>query len=462
MKGAAEPLVSIILCVRNGLPHVREAVESVRALTYKNLELVVQDGASTDGTREFLESVHDLPLTVVSAADSGIGQAFNRALQRCCGEIIGSVDADNRLRPDAVDKVVRRFAEHQDAAVVYGGCDMIAEDGAFIHTWTAPDFDLLGLIDGSLVPPFATSFFSRETCGAALAFDESFATVADFDLWLRLAHLRIVRVFDVLADVRVGPQSSTWTPDMYEKQCYYKLLALRRFVAGSGRDALLSILAERAEAGIHLWAVDSMATIGGGREYVDRYFNEAGAADFRSERFRRIVSAAHPTLPADPAFRARVLSLALEHVRRGMPGAALTYLEMLQAWATPPPTLDELLQLPPMTRNEQIALCDEIMKCDGEGRERAIETLRQGLYVEVQEPAIVRARLQAEVDKRDQILNELHTALTTSEERMYRQIREIQEERIAAVNLRDQIIVELRARLLKNRIRRFLRMAPAD
>src|SRR3954470_16079290 len=98
------PLVSIILCVRNGFPHVREAVESVRALTYGNYELVVQDGASTDGTLEYVRSIEGLPaISIVSAADSGIGQGFNRAVQRCRGEIVGSVDADNRLRPDALD-----------------------------------------------------------------------------------------------------------------------------------------------------------------------------------------------------------------------------------------------------------------------------------------------------------------------------------------------------------------------
>ena len=66
------PLVSIILCVRNGMPHVRHAVESVRSLTYSNYELVVQDGASTDGTLEYLRSVEGLPaMSIASAAAIG-------------------------------------------------------------------------------------------------------------------------------------------------------------------------------------------------------------------------------------------------------------------------------------------------------------------------------------------------------------------------------------------------------
>jgi glycosyltransferase involved in cell wall biosynthesis len=102
---------------RHAAPSARG--QSVRSLTYSNYELVVQDGASTDGTLEYFRSIEGLPaMSIVSAPDSGIGQGFNRAVQRCAGDIIGSVDADNLLHPDALDVVVRRFAEHPDAAVV--------------------------------------------------------------------------------------------------------------------------------------------------------------------------------------------------------------------------------------------------------------------------------------------------------------------------------------------------------
>src|SRR5262249_38747259 len=136
----SSPLVSIILCVRNGMPHVREAVESVRALTYRNYELVVQDGASTDGTLEYLESIADLPsIEVASAGDTGIGQGFNRALQRCRGQIVASVDADNRLCSDAFETVLRKFDERPGAAVVYGTCRMIEAEGRVLHSWTPPE-----------------------------------------------------------------------------------------------------------------------------------------------------------------------------------------------------------------------------------------------------------------------------------------------------------------------------------
>jgi glycosyltransferase involved in cell wall biosynthesis len=478
--------------VRNGLPFVLEAVESVRASTYRNFELVVQDGASTDGTLECLHRTRDLPISVVSSKDTGIGQAFNRALQRCRGEIVGSVDADNRLHPGALATVVRRFAEHPHAAVVYGGCDMISESGDFIHTWTAPDFDLLRLIDGSVVPPFATSFFSRAACGEALAFDEELPTVADFDLWLRLACLPIVRVFDVLAEVRVGRQSSTWTPDAYEGHCHFKIEALRRFLAGKGREVLISEIRGRAEAGIYLWAVDSMATIGAGQEYVDKYFEQALKTDLRSERFRRIVNAAHPTLPPQPSFRDQVLTIGIEYLRKGEPEAAVTYLELLEAWTVSPPTLEELSAGPRPSRDAQLQLADDLLNSaqDIDRRNRTLANLSQALHAEIKQSLVERSNLQAEVNRRDQLMNEvigqLHAEINQDRvvrEQLQAEVNkrdqlmndvmgqlhaEINQDQLirrqmqAEIDLRDTIIESLRARLPMNRVRRFLGMKASE
>jgi glycosyltransferase involved in cell wall biosynthesis len=342
---ASSPLVSIILCVRNGMPHVRDAVESVRALAYANYELVVQDGASTDGTLEYLQSIEGLPsISIASAPDTGIGQGFNRAVQRCRGEIVGSVDADNRLRPEAAGIVVREFANRPEAAVVYGACDMIDSHGTKLHSWTPPEFDLPGLMEGAVVPPFATSFFSRARCGSELCFDEAFRTVADFDLWLRLSHLPIVRVLDVLAEVRIGERSSTWNAQNYESQSAFKIRALKAFLGGPARERALEKLLERAEAGIYLWAVDSMAVIAGGQELIDRYFEKATKTDLSSERFRDVLSRARPHLPpSDPTLGARLLQCGVEFMARSRPGTALIYFEFLHAVGFEHPDLEQWL-----------------------------------------------------------------------------------------------------------------------
>ena len=109
----------------------------------------MQDGASTDGTAEFLQRVEGIPGVHAGVGTGyGIGQAFNRALGRCRGAIIGSIDADNLLQPEALAIAVRRFAEQPEAAADPRREPNITPEGELLGRWIPPAFDLLGLLDG--------------------------------------------------------------------------------------------------------------------------------------------------------------------------------------------------------------------------------------------------------------------------------------------------------------------------
>src|SRR5207248_881164 len=84
------PLVSLILTVKNGMPFISRAIESVREQLYPNLELVVQDCMSEDGTSELLAKINDIDVDLIREPDGGIGDAVARALSRCRGPIVGS------------------------------------------------------------------------------------------------------------------------------------------------------------------------------------------------------------------------------------------------------------------------------------------------------------------------------------------------------------------------------------
>jgi hypothetical protein len=343
-----QPFVSLILVVRNGMPLLPEALASVQAQTYRNFELVVQDGASTDGTLESLERVTDVPsISIVSEPDSGIGQAYNRALGRCRGQMIGSIDSDNLLYPHALETIVTRFAEHPDAAVIYTACDMIHADGSLSHYWAPPAFDLLGLLDGSVVPPFGTSFFAPRICGDALEFDERMQTVADFDLWLRLSHLNIVRAFDALGAVRMSEKSSTWNADNYTRMVALKIASLRRFIDRAPRGRVLDQLRERCEAGIHLWALDSMASIDGDQEHRDELFKGTRHADLRSSRFRDTIGRVLPRVdPGDSDFVEALNACAEEYIRNQNADSAAPFVKVLEASGCLRPELAALLEPP--------------------------------------------------------------------------------------------------------------------
>lgn len=417
----ANPLVSIMLCVRNGMPYLQRAVESILAQTYEPYEVVVQDGASTDGTLDFLAQFEGRPgWFIVSAPDTGIGQAFNRSVGRCRGDIVCSVDSDNEILPDALATAVQMFTARPELAVVYGACTMMDADRNTLNDWLPPEFDLLGLIDGAVVPPFATSFFSRRVCGEELRFDESLPTVADFDLWLRLAHLPIARTFERLARVGVGPQSSTWTPSAYEGHSRYKIQVLTQYLEGSGQPAVLAAILRRGVAGIHLWAADSLKYIGAEQSAIEQHFEAALEGDLLSERFRRVATAVRPRRPAGAtSLLPRLLKIGIESLHCSQPEAALVYFRLIQDWEGSSVELDAWI-----ARSERL-LRDQ-------ARIRADDTVRE---------------MQAEIDRRDALLAAQRAEQGEEVGLRDREIARVSEERLEAVNLRDQLIDDLRGEL---------------
>src|SRR5262249_43581220 len=120
--GSMAPLVSLVLAVKNGLPHLKATIDAVRRQTYTHYELVVQDGASTDGSRQFIAGLTDIgPVKLVSAEDGGVGQAYNRALARCSGDLVCFLACDEYLEDNALASAGDWFQHHPHAVVLKGG-----------------------------------------------------------------------------------------------------------------------------------------------------------------------------------------------------------------------------------------------------------------------------------------------------------------------------------------------------
>jgi glycosyltransferase involved in cell wall biosynthesis len=271
------PLVSVVVCTKNGMPYVREAMASLERQTYRHYEVIVQDAESTDGTAEFLSTLPFERLEVVIEPDGGIGDAYNRAFARCSGAIVTTLDADNLLEPGALNRAVELFGENPGSAAIYGAARMIDAEGGSAGLFVPAEFDLHAVMRCELVPPFAQSFFSARVCGSELRFDPRLKTCADFDLWLRLSQLSIRRTAEVLGTVRQSHKSMTHGSGNYEQFCADKLHALDRHVA---RHPEFAGERDEAAAGIYCWAAESLLVLEG-----------------PSERFRAMLERATRTAP---------------------------------------------------------------------------------------------------------------------------------------------------------------------
>jgi glycosyltransferase involved in cell wall biosynthesis len=134
--GRAGPLVSVVIPTCERLPLLRQAIRSVQEQTFADLEIVVVDDASRDGTSDWLEAEHEPRMRSIRRTVRGgrLG-ACAAGLAEATGEFVMFLDDDDRLRPDALDVLVQPLRENPDAVAAVGAKWRYRDwgDGVRIH-----------------------------------------------------------------------------------------------------------------------------------------------------------------------------------------------------------------------------------------------------------------------------------------------------------------------------------------
>lgn len=132
--------ISIVTIVRNAEHYVDRTIRSVLAQTHPDIEYLVIDGASTDGTLEKIRAYEGRITRIVSEPDKGISDAWNKGLRMATGEVIGLLNAGDEHAPDAVAKVAAAIAAGAD--IVFGDTQLVDDDGQVLmfnqgkfHPW---------------------------------------------------------------------------------------------------------------------------------------------------------------------------------------------------------------------------------------------------------------------------------------------------------------------------------------
>jgi glycosyltransferase involved in cell wall biosynthesis len=178
--------ISIVTAVRNAAPTLPAMLESLARQTYQNIEHVVQDGGSTDGSLDILAQHGLAAMALVSARDAGIYAAINAGISRASGDIIGLLHADDVLAsPDVLAWVADTMA---DPAVdgVYGDLQYVARDNParLVRHWVAGDYHA-GLLARGWMPPHPTVYLRRRVFDQLGLYDGSFQISGDYDAILR-------------------------------------------------------------------------------------------------------------------------------------------------------------------------------------------------------------------------------------------------------------------------------------
>jgi cellulose synthase/poly-beta-1,6-N-acetylglucosamine synthase-like glycosyltransferase len=195
-SGMPLPLVSIVMPSFNQGQFIEAAVMSVLEQSWQRLELIVQDGGSSDGTLEILQrlSEQDFRLTYSSSPDSGPAQALNRALAKTRGTIVGWLNSDDLYTPGALERATDYFAKHDDRVFLYGHGGYIDSEGKGLGSYpTMPS----GLDADEFIPPAEqfvqgcfisqpTVFFKRVVYTLLGNLNEVLRASFDMDYWIRI------------------------------------------------------------------------------------------------------------------------------------------------------------------------------------------------------------------------------------------------------------------------------------
>lgn len=206
------PKISVITAVFNSRETISAALDSVLGQLDVDVELLVIDGGSTDGTLGILRSYADRLNVLVSEPDGGIYDALNKGIRRASGEVVGFLHSDDLFADASVLARIATAFNDPGVGAVYGDLLYVRKDNPeqAVRYWRAGAFSDRRLSWGWM-PPHPTLYVRRDLYDRLGLFDTTFSIAADYDFVLRLLGTGRVGVHyipEVLVKMRMGGVSN--------------------------------------------------------------------------------------------------------------------------------------------------------------------------------------------------------------------------------------------------------------
>ncbi len=204
--------ISVLTVVYNRVDTIATAIQSVTNQIYPNVEHVVVDGDSSDGTLSIINANKRPAMLVFSETDDGIYDALNKAIALSSGDIIGIMHSDDFFAHNQVLSKIAEFFTDPKIDAVYGDLDYISASDLnhVLRRWKAGSFASAKLNRGWM-PPHPTLFIRRRVVEAWGGYDIRYRISADYDAMLRYlvkGQIKVAYIPEVLVKMRVGGESN--------------------------------------------------------------------------------------------------------------------------------------------------------------------------------------------------------------------------------------------------------------
>lgn len=205
--------VSIITVVFNASGTIRNAIESVLSQTYKEIEYIIIDGGSRDGTVDIIASYGNRITKMISQPDEGLYHAMNKGVDLATGEIVGFINADDMINSDdCVTAIVEKFKQ-SNADAVYGDNIYVDQHNTskIVRYWRAGEYNKNNFRKGWM-PPHLSTYIKRKYYSEFGLFRKDMKIAGDYELMLRFFYknkLRVIYINKIIARMRAGGISNS-------------------------------------------------------------------------------------------------------------------------------------------------------------------------------------------------------------------------------------------------------------
>jgi glycosyltransferase involved in cell wall biosynthesis len=208
--GRPWPRVSVVTPSYNQAEYLEETIRSVLLQGYPDLEYIVVDNCSTDGSVEIIRKYELWLAKSVIEPDRGQTDAINKGWRRCGGRVFAYLNADDSYLPGAIATAAEAFCSAPEAGMVYGTAMIVDETGDDLGPWRTEPFDLKTMLTVGNIVPQPAAFFSIDALEGVGYLDERWDMIMDYDLFIRIgSRYKAVCLPSTLARFRAHSQNKS-------------------------------------------------------------------------------------------------------------------------------------------------------------------------------------------------------------------------------------------------------------
>jgi glycosyltransferase involved in cell wall biosynthesis len=315
------PSVSIVTPSYNQAQYLEATILSVLNQGYPNLEFVVVDGQSTDGSQEIIKKYQNQLSWWISEPDLGQADAINKGFRRTSGNIVGWLNSDDLHLPWTIKEAVKIFSDNPEAGLVYGDAVSADSSGKLLNELRFEQWDLSDLLMFKIICQPAV-FIRRDVLNQVGLLDPSYHFFLDHELWIRIAR-----------QSKLIHHPQIWAVSRYHSQAKNVTMAEH-----AGQDVWRILEWIKSEADLeNLFTSQSKQILAGANQINARYLLDSGKP---SQAFRAYIKAAKKWPPSIRGYWHRLL----------FSGLSVIGLDFLGKWYY---SLKGSLS-PPISQNEQL------------------------------------------------------------------------------------------------------------